>query len=168
MSEPFLGEIRMFGGNFAPRGWSLCNGQLLPIAQYTALFSLLGTTYGGDGKVTFGLPQLQGNAPMHWGDGPGLTPRQIGEMSGEPNVTVLITEMPSHNHGFTGSASSPDQTSPRSNVLADAAIYANPPNAALAPQTVGIAGGSQPHNNMMPYLGLTFIIALEGIYPARG
>lgn len=171
MSEPFLGEIRVFGGNFAPKGWSLCNGALMSIAQNSALFSILGTTYGGDGRVTFGLPNLQGNAPMNAGSGPGLTPRDLGETSGSTTVTLLQTELPSHTH--TGTASATDGTQNTPLVLAEAAIYgANPATApdqivAMAP-AVASTGGSQPHNNMQPYLGMTFIIALEGIFPARG
>lgn len=169
MSEPFLAEIRIFGGNFAPKGWALCNGQLLPIAQYTALFSLLGTTYGGDGKTTFGLPNLQGNAPMQWGDGPGLTPRSIGEIGGSPNVTLINTELPAHTHPATASLSSASELRPAGMVLADAALYAAPPlDQRMAPQAIGATGNSQPHDNMQPYLGLTFIIALQGIFPARG
>lgn len=169
MSEPFLGEIRTFAGNFAPRDWALCDGQLLPISRYTALFSLLGTTYGGDGKVTFGLPNLQGAAPMHWGDGPGLTPRSIGESGGSSSVTVLQTELPGHNHPATSTGSDPDQPGPAGNVLGDAAIFAAPPlNQVMAPTTLGLSGGNQPHNNMAPYLAVTFIIALQGIFPSRG
>ena len=169
MSDPFLGEIRPFGGNFAPRGWALCDGQLLSIAQYSALFSLLGTSYGGDGIRTFGLPNLQGNAPMHWGSGPGLTPRTIGETGGSQNVTLTQGTMPGHNHAVIASGSTADQTSPQGNVLADVSIYAAPPLAAqLTPGSVTPTGGSQPHNNMQPYLAVTFIIALQGIFPARG
>lgn len=171
MSEPFLGEIRVFGGNFAPKGWMLCNGALLSIAQNTALFSILGTTYGGDGKVTFGLPNLQGNAPMQWGDGPGLTPRSIGETSGSTTVTLIQTELPSHTH--IGMASATDGTQNTPLVLAEAPIYG--PDPATAPGTivamaaaVAPSGNSQPHNNMQPYLGMTFIIALEGVFPSRG
>lgn len=169
MSEPFIGEIRTFGGNFAPKGWALCNGQLLPIAQYTALFSLLGTAYGGDGKVTFGLPNLQGSAPMHWGDGPGLTPRNIGEVGGTTSVTLIQPELPAHNHAFEASASAASALSPANNVPADATLYAAPPyTQAMSPSSIGVAGGSQPHENMQPYLAVTFIIALQGIYPSRG
>ena len=169
MSEPFLGEIRTFTGNFAPNGWALCDGRVLPIAQYTALFSLLGTTYGGDGKVTFGLPNLQGNAPMHWGDGPGLTPRTIGETDGSSTVSVIVTEMPGHTHLVGASQSSASALSPTDNVLGDASLYAGPPyTQALSPLAFGPAGGSQPHDNRQPYLALTFIIALQGIFPSRG
>ena len=168
MSEPFLGEIRTFGGNFAPHGWALCNGQLLSIAQYTALFSLLGTTYGGDGKTTFGLPNLQGNAPMHWGSGPGLTPREIGETGGSSTVTLTSAELPIHTHQAAASLSSASALSPAGNVLGDAALYAAPQFAdTMAPAAVGPAGGSQPHDNMQPSLGLTFIIALQGLFPSR-
>lgn len=169
MSEPFLGEIRVFAGNFAPANWALCNGQLLPISHYTALFSILGTTFGGDGKTTFGLPNLQGSAPMHWGDAPGLTPRTIGESGGAPNVTLTTAEMPAHTHAAVASASGASALSPAGNMLGDAALYAAPPlNQQMSPATVGSSGGSQPHDNMQPYLGLTFIIALQGIYPSRG
>jgi microcystin-dependent protein len=169
MSEPFLGEIRTFAGNFAPKDWALCDGRLLPIAQYSALFSLLNTTYGGDGRVTFALPNLNGNAPMHWGDGPDLTPRNIGESSGSANVTLLETEMPAHSHAVLASQSSASATTPADNALADAALYAAPPlNARMAPQAISTVGASLPHDNMQPYLGLTFIIALQGVYPQRG
>lgn len=170
MSDPFLGEIRAFGGNFAPMGWALCNGQLLAIAQYSALFSILGTTYGGDGIRTFGLPNLQGAVPMHWGNGPGLTPRTIGEVGGASSVTVLSTQMPSHNHVAAVSGATADQASPAGNVPADATTLYGPPPlpVALTPTSLSIAGGSTPHNNMQPYLALTFIISLQGIYPPRG
>lgn len=169
MSEPFLGEIRTFAGNFAPKDWALCDGRLLSIAQYSALFSLLNTTYGGDGRVNFALPNLNGNAPMHWGDGPGLSPRTIGESSGSASVTLLEAEMPAHSHALIGSQSSASATTPGGNALADAPLYAAPPlNARMAPQAISTAGSSLPHDNMQPYLGLTFIIALQGVYPPRG
>jgi microcystin-dependent protein len=169
MSEPFLGEIRAFGGNFAPKNWALCDGRLLPIAQYSTLFSILGTTYGGNGVTTFALPNLQGAAPMHWGDGPGLTPHMLGEASGSTTVTLLQTQLPAHNHTVMASQSTADQASPRDNALAGATIYGPPPPAAtLSANSVTPSGGSQPHNNMQPYLGLTFIIALQGIFPPRG
>ena len=169
MSEPFLGEIRTFAGNFAPKGWASCNGGILPIARYTALFSLLGTTYGGDGKTTFALPNLNGNAPMHWGDGPGLSSRALGETGGSTSVTLTAAEMPAHNHPANASLSSGSSPSPAGNALADAPLYASPPlTVAMAAQAVGPAGGSLPHDNMQPYLALTFIIALEGVFPSRG
>jgi microcystin-dependent protein len=166
--DPFVGEIRIFAGNFAPRGWALCNGQLLSIAQHTALFSLLGTTYGGDGRVAFALPDLQGRAPMHWGEGPGLTSRTLGEADGSESVTLSQTQLPAHTHAVGAVAAAGDAKSPAGAVLADAPVYASHPSTMLAPQTVAPAGASQAHNNMMPSLALQFIIALEGIFPPRG
>jgi microcystin-dependent protein len=171
MSEPFLGEIRIFGGNFAPQGWMLCNGAVLPIQQFTALFSILGITYGGNGTTNFALPNLQGAAPMNAGAGPGLTPRELGESAGSPTVTLLQTSIPSHNHGATASQTDGVQSTPL--VLAEAPIYGADPATgssrivAMAPVSIGPAGGNQPHDNMQPYLGMTFIIAYQGIYPAR-
>jgi len=174
MSNPFVAEIRIFAGNFAPTGWATCDGQLLPISQNTALFSLLGTTYGGDGKSTFALPNLQGSAPMQQGQGPGLSLRDLGEIGGEQNVTLLQTEMPAHSHTAVAAAGT-GQPDPTGNAWASGAkgfgnIYspsvpAN--NAQMNPLATSIAGGSQPHNNMMPYLCLTFIIALQGVFPPR-
>jgi microcystin-dependent protein len=172
MTEPFVAEIRIFAGNFAPRGWALCNGQLMPISQNTALFSLVGTTYGGDGRTTFALPDLQGRAPMFWGQGPGLTGRVIGESSGSQAVTLLQSEMPSHSHALMAS------TSPAASRTATDAALARSRNGnayqgavsqttSMAGQAVGMAGSSQPHNNMQPFLVLNFIIALQGIYPPR-
>jgi microcystin-dependent protein len=173
--DPFVGEIRIFAGNFAPTGWALCNGQLLPISQNTALFSLLGTFYGGDGKSTFALPNLQDGVPMHQGQGPGLSERFLGEQSGEDFVTLLQTEMPFHTHGMMASPDPADHVAP-GNTFSFAAsnpgtIYQQNTSANLtnlAFQTIGIAGGSLPHNNDQPYLTLNFIIALQGIFPARG
>ena len=175
MTEPFIGEIRIFGGNFAPTGWAFCNGQLLPIAQNTALFSLLGTQYGGNGISTFALPNLQGSAPMNQGQGPGLSPHTVGETGGTPSVTILATEMPAHTHALRAhGADFGDVNAPSSAVILarsqGAAIYGSPDVAtvAVASGAVGQApGGSQPHNNMPPYLTLTFIIALQGIFPTR-
>jgi microcystin-dependent protein len=175
MSNPFLAEIRIFTGNFAPVGWALCNGQLMPISQNTALFSLLGTTYGGDGKSNYALPNLQGCAPMQAGQGPGLSLRPLGETSGEQTVALLQTEMPAHSHSAQGSSGS-DQPSPANNAWASGAklgggnVYApsNPPTKVdMHPLATSFAGGNQPHNNMPPFLGLTFIIALQGVFPAR-
>src|SRR5262245_51904012 len=175
MSSPFVAEIRMFGCNFAPTGWAFCNGQLLPISQNTALFSLLGTMYGGDGKSTFALPDLQGSVPLGQGQGTGLSDYFIGQQSGTDNVTLLQSEMPVHTHfmraydvdvadnripaptmalgtpgnGFTYSASASGLTQ-------------------MAPQAIGITGGSLPHNNLMPYLVVNFCIALQGVFPPRG
>lgn len=173
MSNPFLAEVRIFAGNFAPKGWALCNGQLMSISQNTALFSLLGTTYGGDGKSTFALPNFQGSAPMQQGQGPGLSLRDLGEIGGEQAVTLLQSEMPVHNHTFTvGTGSRGEVSSPSNNVPANApsgsAMYSTAAsNTSMSPQALSLSGGSQPHNNMMPYLCLTFIIALQGVFPAR-
>lgn len=173
MTDPFVAEIRIFAGNFAPRGWATCDGQLLAISQNTALFSLLGTTYGGDGRTTFGLPNLQGRAPMFWGQGPGLSLRDIGETSGEEAVTLLISEMPFHNHSFNGltsPAASRDPTGAQLSRSRNGNVYqtdATTGQVQMAPQAMGIAGSSFPHNNMQPYLVLIFIIALQGIFPPR-
>jgi microcystin-dependent protein len=176
MADQFVAEIRIFAGNFAPTGWALCNGQLMPISQNTALFSLLGTTYGGDGKSTFGLPNLQGAAPLAAGQGPGLSLRNLGESGGEQAVTLLGTEMPAHNHtalaSTAGGLDSPMNATWGESKLGKTpmALYApaGPNNVAMSPQALAIAGGGQPHNNMPPYLCLTFIIALQGIFPSRG
>jgi microcystin-dependent protein len=176
VTDPFLAEIRIFGGNFAPRGWALCNGQLMSISQNTALFALLGTTYGGDGRVTFGLPNLQGSTPMQSGQGPGLSPRYLGEVGGTPYVTLINSEMAMHTHTAMAVDAGGDNTSPTNNTWAQAsefksgdALYSvgQQPNMLMASQAVLPTGGSQPHNNMPPYLTVTFIIALEGIFPQR-
>jgi microcystin-dependent protein len=171
MSNPFVAEIRMFAGDFAPTGWALCNGQLLPISQNTALFSLLGTTYGGDGKSTFALPNLQDSAPMQPGQGAGLSLRDLGEQSGTPNVTLLQTELPIHNHianakTSLGNSQTPaDQTWAGSNT---AKQYVNTaPNTPMSPFALSPAGGSLPHNNLAPFLVVTFIIAMQGVFPPR-
>jgi microcystin-dependent protein len=166
MSEPFIAEIIMFGGNFAPKGWALCNGQLLSIAQNSALFSILGTTYGGDGQVTFALPDLRGRVPVHPGAGPGLPDYQLGEASGTPTVTLLSTNLPAHNHAFTYSVADPDGGS---NYFA----VGNPPrlgntNPTASSTFLGPTGSNQPVSIMQPYLCVNFIIALQGIYPSRG
>ncbi|MCM3628988.1 tail fiber protein [Paenibacillus glycanilyticus] len=171
---PYIGEIRMFTGNFAPRGWALCNGQILPISQNTALFSLLGTTYGGDGRVTFALPNLQGRAPMHWGQGPGLTPRDLGETSGEASVTLLQTEIPSHNH-LANAQTVSNKTDAQNDIWAMSGApgrggiqyYSDKTDVTLNPMAVGLTGGSQPHNNTQPFQSLNFIISLEGVFPPR-
>src|SRR5271170_5673169 len=157
--EPYLGEIKMFGGNFAPAGWALCNGQLLAISQYAALFSILGTTYGGNGIQTFALPNLQGRVPMHWGTGPGLTTRVIGEASGTESVLLLTSQMPQHNHLINASTTVATQLVPTNFILAqsvDASVGGTPSNfiesasanTTMAPTTVAVAGGSTPHDNM--------------------
>ncbi len=174
MSDPFVAEIRIFTGNFAPTGWAQCNGQLRPISQNTALFSLLGTTYGGNGVSNFALPNLQGCAPMQQGRGPGLTLRDLGETGGEQSVTLLQTEMPAHSHTAVAAGDS-TSNNPQNNAWGSGQkgfgnVYApsNPStNVQMNPFDLSIAGGNQPHNNMPPFLGLTFIIALQGVFPAR-
>lgn len=178
MSEQYLAEIRMFAGNFAPRGWAFCAGQILSIAQNQALFALLGTTYGGDGRTTFALPDLRGRVPLGTGAGAGLSNIVLGETVGEESHTLLAHEMPAHVHPAqaTVRASSADgvNNSPQNSFLAaasSAAIYADDANATMNPAaaqvTVNPAGGNQPHNNMQPSLGMNFIIAMEGIFPSR-
>lgn len=172
MADPYIGEIRIFAGNFAPRGWAFCNGQLLSIAQNTVLFSLLGTYYGGDGRTTFALPNLQGAAPMHQGAGPGLTPRTIGETGGEDSVTLLASEMPAHTHTVSGSSSSGSQADPTNAVWGTGgrgkpAAYNATGDTTMNAQSLALAGSSQPHNNRQPYLALSFIIAMEGLFPPR-
>jgi microcystin-dependent protein len=169
VSNPFLAEIRMFGGNFAPRGWALCNGQLLSIAQFTAVFSLLGTTYGGNGQTTFGLPDLRGRVPMHWGQGPGLSNYTLGEVAGTESVTLVSTQMPAHNH-TVNAATSATSKNPTNNVpgfTAGGSSYAAASNTAMNAGMIAGAGGNQPHANLQPFLVVTFIIALEGIFPSR-
>jgi microcystin-dependent protein len=172
MSEPFLGEISMFGGNFAPRGWAFCDGQLLSISQNTALFSLLGTTYGGDGRTTFALPDLRGRVPLHQGQGPGLGSYTLGQNGGSENVTLTTGQMPSHNHLVNVDTGDNGTTShPNNQYLASSggvSIYNSVTDSStLNPGTVQAAGGNQPHANLQPYLCIDFIIALEGIYPSR-
>ena len=172
MSEPFIAEIRIFAGSFAPRGWAFCNGQLLPIAQNTALFSLIGTTYGGDGRTTTALPNLEGRAPMHPGNGPGLSSRRLGERGGAEAITLSEAQMPNHPHRVAVLNAQGNDTVPTGNLLARGTAGLTPYTAAgSATQMNGGAlvgsGGGQPHNNMHPYLTLNFIIALVGVYPSR-
>ena len=173
MADPYIGEIKMFAGNFAPRNYSFCNGQLLPIQQNTALFSILGVTYGGDGKATFALPNLQGRVPMFWGNGPGLSQHYIGEMSGEASVTLLTSEMPAHSHSLNCNENGDGGSNPQSAAFTGEErggenVYASQtPSVQMSPQGVGNIGDSQAHNNMQPYLGLNFIIALAGMFPPR-
>jgi len=180
--EGTIGEIRMFAGNFAPRNWAFCQGQLLSIAQNTALFSILGTTYGGNGQTTFGLPDLQSRVPVGVGQGPGLSSYQLGQVSGAENTTLLVTNMPAHAHPFSANASMACHTgagnadSPATNIPAGSASDENytaaaSANAAMAPITVSgntsPAGGSQPFSNLQPYLGMNYIICMFGIFPSR-
>ncbi|KNG92941.1 phage tail protein [Pseudaestuariivita atlantica] len=176
MGEPFLGEIKMGGWNFAPRGWAMCDGQLLPIASYTALFSLLGTMFGGDGRTSFGLPELRGRFPMHQGNGPGLSPAVMGQKAGVEEVALTVNEMPSHNHNVTLRAdpAAANSTDPTGRILGNGfTAYRNnrsPSNdvsfdAAAIQQSN--AGGNLPHYNMPPYQVVNFVIALQGLFPSR-
>ncbi len=176
MPDPFLGEIRMFAGNFAPRDWALCDGQLLPIAQNTALFSLLGTQFGGDGRTTFGLPDLRGRSPVHVGTGPGLTEVRMGEKGGAEQQTLSESQIPAHNHPLGGLTTDADQTAPTNGVPAvpsdavptNVQVYGSgTPDTTLAADAVGDTGGGQPVDVRSPFQGLTFIIALQGQYPSR-
>lgn len=173
MSEPFIAEIRIFAGNFAPRGWAFCNGQLLPVSQNTALFSLIGTTYGGDGRTTTALPDLQGRSPMHPGRGPGLTDRRLGEQGGAEAVTLTESQMPGHAHSLRASPDTGDLNAPSSNrsIARSGGGFAYQQSssnlAALDQASSQDAGGSQAHNNLQPYLTINFIIALVGLFPSR-
>lgn len=176
MSEPFIAEIRIFAGNFAPRSWAFCDGQLLPLAQNAALFSLIGTTYGGDGITTMGLPNMAGRAPMHPGRGPGLTSRRLGEATGVEEVTLTEAQMPEHKHiarastdaGVAGQVPNPMASISSSGFLDK--LYSTETTTKLTDMADGVvshAGGSQPHNNLQPFLVMNFIIALQGLYPSR-
>ena len=175
MSSPFVAEIRMFGCNFAPVGWAMCNGQILPISQNTALFSLLGTFYGGNGQSTFALPNLQDNAPMGTGQGAGLSERFLGETSGSQTVTLLTTEIPLHTHSLSAYTIDPgDNRIPAPNMALAAASPGNDFQTntsanlvAMSPQALGVTGGSLPHNNMQPFLTVLFCIAMQGVFPPR-
>jgi len=172
--DPFVAEIRIFGFNFAPKGWAFCDGQILPISQNTALFSLLGTTYGGDGKSTFALPNMQGNVPMHPGQGPGLSLHDLGEEAGSETVTLLVSEMPAHNHNLMAQvqpagSNTADNASSLARSAGGSAFKATPfgNTTSLDFNAMTPAGGSLPHNNMMPYLTMNFCIALQGVFPPR-
>jgi microcystin-dependent protein len=172
--DPFVAEIRVFAFNFAPKGWAFCDGQLLPLSQNTALFSLLGTVYGGDGKSTFALPDMQGRAPMHPGQGPGLSLHDLGETGGSETVTLLESEMPAHNHTLRATVEDGTQGTLTNGVTVSTsvggALYQTTTNTnlvSMAAQSLSLAGGSLPHNNLQPYLTLNFNIALQGVFPAR-
>jgi microcystin-dependent protein len=172
MSEPFVAEIKLFAGNFAPKGYAFCDGQLLPISQNTALFSLIGTTYGGDGKSTFGLPNLQGRAPMDPGQGPGLTERLLGEAGGQETVTLTVQQMPAHAHAANASTNATNAQVPTGAVWATEIgagflDYSGSGSAQMAPAALAASGGGQPHSNLQPYLTVSFIIALQGVFPSR-
>ena len=178
MSEPFIGAVVMFAGNFAPRGWAFCQGQILSIAQNTALFSILGTTYGGNGQTTFALPDLRGRCPIGPGQGPGLPAVSLGEVSGTPSQTLLVTQLPAHNHLIRANANNANDSLP-ANAYPAAAIVPSDSNKSVSAYhsatdgtlmnagAVSPTGGSQPFSIMQPYLGLNYIIALEGIFPSR-
>lgn len=171
MADPFVGEIRMFGGTFAPLGWAFCNGQLLSISDYQTLFAVLGTTYGGDGQTTFGLPNLVGRLPLHQGTSPSTgTPYALGQSAGTETVTLQTQHLPAHGHALNATSAAAGQASPAgqlpANLGAGARIYASVPSGVpMAPQSIGPAGGGQPHANMMPFLAVSFIIALDGLFP---
>jgi microcystin-dependent protein len=168
MSDPFIGEIIMFGGNFAPRGWGLCDGQLLPISSNTALFSLLGTTYGGDGRTTFGLPDLRGRAPVHEGTGPGLSQVRLGERAGDERVTLTTNNLPSHSHDVN-SSSAEGETNDTANAFLSSTteeVYASDSDSTMNAGVVGNSGGGQAVNIRDPYLGINYIIALTGTFPS--
>ena len=171
MSEPFVGEIRMFAGNFAPRGWAFCDGQLLAVSQNDALFSLLGTIYGGDGRTTFGLPDLRGRIPLHAGNGPGLSQRRLGAKAGAETVTLTVNQIPNHTHPLNGTSANGDTVNPQNGLLAtDLAedTYAEDFNSVnMSTSAISSLGGSRSHSNLMPTLCVNFIIALFGIYPSR-
>ncbi|MEO2268181.1 tail fiber protein [Pseudoalteromonas sp. YIC-656] len=176
MSEPYVGEIRMFAGNFAPRGWAFCDGQLLAVTQNDALFSLLGTLYGGDGRTNFGLPDMRGRLPIHKGQGGGLSNHNIGQKFGSENETLTINQLPSHTHSLMASIDEANASDPSNHVLATQTDGDKPYADAtsdpskfqqLAQQSIANNGGSQPHSNLMPSLCVNFIISLFGIYPPR-
>ena len=174
MSEPFVAEIRIFGFNFPPRGWATCDGQLLPISQNTALFSLLGTTYGGNGQTNFALPNLQGRAPVQFGQGPGLSDRQLGEQGGAASVTLNSAQIPAHSHVARARQASGGSATPQNTVFGasqarahSAGYHTGGPAVAMADAAIAPAGSSVPHNNMPPHLGMIFCIALQGIFPPR-
>ncbi len=176
--EPLIGQIILFGGNFAPRGWAFCDGQALAIAEHEALYAILGTSYGGDGRTTFCLPDLRGRVPMHAGQAPGLSPRELGDKVGAERVALTATQLPEHRHEMLVSDEPADTSQPEQTALGGAAIYVNmregthrqksEPKTPLHSKTIGLTGGSAPHENMQPTLCLNYIIAVQGMFPARG
>ncbi len=171
MPEPYVGEIRMFAGNFAPAGWMFCEGQPLPISENEVLFQLIGTTYGGDGQETFNLPNLASRVPIHMGTGPDSTTYQIGEMAGTESVTLTVQQIPTHTHAMIATADPGGSSTPTSNILAQSPnikVYAEvSPTQAMAASSVGPQGGSQPHENCQPFLAINFIISLFGRFPSQ-
>ncbi len=170
MSQPYVGEIRMFGGNFAPLGWMFCDGSILSISQNDVLFALIGTTYGGDGQQTFALPDLRGRAPVHQGTGPGGSTRTIGELGGTETVTLTATQMPQHTHTLKASSGLSTGAAGANGVLAATSVNiygSGPPTTPMAAQAISAQGGAQPHENMAPYLAVSYIISLFGIFPSR-
>ncbi|MHA7777383.1 phage tail protein [Roseibium sp. M-1] len=171
MSEPFVGEIRMFAGNFAPRGWAFCDGQLLAVSQNDALFSLFGTIYGGDGRTTFGLPDMRGRIPLHAGTGPGLSPRRLGSKGGAEKETLTTNQLASHSHDFNANTQPATGATVEGQVMAQgvgiSAYVLQDQNTSMAFSMIANTGGSQPHTNLMPTLCVNFIVALFGIYPSR-
>jgi len=171
MSSPYVGEIRMFGGNFAPAGWMFCEGQILAISENEVLFNLIGTTYGGDGETTFALPDLRGRLPIHMGSGPGGASFIIGEHAGVESVTLTVNQIPAHSHAFNATTNVADSNSPNNNLPAQPPVileyFGAAPSSPLSAQSAGATGGSQPHDNLQPYLCISFIISLFGIFPSQ-
>lgn len=166
MAQPYVGEIRMFAGNFAPAGWAICNGQQIPISENDTLFNLIGTTYGGDGRTTFAVPDLRGRAPMHYGNG-----YVIGQVAGTENVTLTTQQIPAHTHGMQASGGAPNSTSPTNSFLGTSSqvtmYFGDPPNVNMNANAISAVGGNQPHENMQPYLVINYIISLYGLYPSQ-
>ena len=168
--QPFIGEVQWFAGNFAPRGWAFCDGQLLQISQNVALFSLLGTTYGGDGRITFGLPDMRGRGMLHEGTGPGLSPHSLGQKAGNETETLNVTQQPTHGHTLRADSSGGDSVLPNDRVISKVGrlrVFADTPDSDMGVSSIASTGGSQSHNNMQPYTTLSCIIALQGVFPSR-